>query len=104
MRGVWFGIGRRLTSLPMLARSSILHESEKGREIEHNPDSWLESEMARSHRGILASLTVFGRAAIGGGNDPAPEANQFAHPQRILCAYWAASDRNCRQHFLLHGG
>lgn len=38
---------------------SIKHlctESEKGREIEHNPDSWLESEIARSHRGISLAL------------------------------------------------
>jgi hypothetical protein len=38
---------------------SIKHlctESEDGREIEHNPDSWLESEMARFHRGISLVL------------------------------------------------
>jgi hypothetical protein len=31
-------------------------ESDEGREIEHNPDSWLESELARFHRGISLSL------------------------------------------------
>jgi hypothetical protein len=38
---------------------SIKHlctESEEGREIEHNPDSWLDSEMARFHRGISLAL------------------------------------------------
>ena len=38
---------------------SIKHlctESEEGREIEHNPDSWLESEIARFHRGISLAL------------------------------------------------
>jgi hypothetical protein len=38
---------------------SIKHlctESEDGREIEHNPDSWLESEIARFHRGISLAL------------------------------------------------
>ena len=38
---------------------SIKHlctESEEGREIEHNPDSWLESELARFHRGISLAL------------------------------------------------
>ena len=31
-------------------------ESDEGREIEHNPHSWLESEMARFHRGISLAL------------------------------------------------
>jgi len=65
---------------------SIKHlctESEEGREIEHNPDSWLESEIAPFPSRYLASFTVFGRAAIGGGDDPAPEADGVAHPQRI---------------------
>jgi hypothetical protein len=38
---------------------SIKHlctESDGGREIEHNPDSWLESEIARFHRGISVAL------------------------------------------------
>ena len=38
---------------------SIKHlctDSEEGREIEHNPDSWLESEIARFHRGISLAL------------------------------------------------
>jgi hypothetical protein len=38
---------------------SIKHlcaESDEGREIEHNPDSWLESEIARFHRGISLAL------------------------------------------------
>jgi hypothetical protein len=30
--------------------------SDKGREIEHSPDSWLQSELARFHRGISLSL------------------------------------------------
>jgi hypothetical protein len=33
-------------------------ESEEGREIEHNPDSWLESELARFHRGISLALLI----------------------------------------------
>ena len=40
---------------------SIKHlctESEEGREIEHHPDSWLESELARFHRGISLCLLV----------------------------------------------
>jgi hypothetical protein len=40
-------------------RESIKHlctESEEGREIEHHPDSWLESEIARFHRGISLAL------------------------------------------------
>jgi len=40
---------------------SIKHlctESEQGREIEHNPDSWLESEIARFHRGISLALLI----------------------------------------------
>jgi hypothetical protein len=39
---------------------SIKHlctESEDGREIEHNPNSWLQSEIARFHRGISIALT-----------------------------------------------
>jgi hypothetical protein len=42
-------------------RCSIKHlctESEEGREIEHNPDSWLESELARFHRGISLALLL----------------------------------------------
>jgi hypothetical protein len=38
---------------------SIKHlctESQAGREIEHHPDSWLESEIARFHRGISLAL------------------------------------------------
>jgi hypothetical protein len=38
---------------------SIKHlctESKEGREIEHSPDSWLESEIARFHRGISLAL------------------------------------------------
>jgi len=38
---------------------SIKHlctESDEGREIEHHPDSWLESEIARFHRGISLAL------------------------------------------------
>jgi len=38
---------------------SIKHlctESDEGREIEHNPDSWLQSEIARFHRGISLAL------------------------------------------------
>ena len=38
---------------------SIKHlctESDDGREIEHDPDSWLESELARFHRGISLAL------------------------------------------------
>jgi hypothetical protein len=33
-------------------------ESDEGREIEHNPDSWLESELARFHRGISLALLL----------------------------------------------
>src|SRR6516162_980772 len=38
---------------------SIKHlctDSDKGREINHNPDSWLQSEIARFHRGISLAL------------------------------------------------
>ena len=38
---------------------SIKHlctESDEGREIEHNPDSWLQSEIARFHHGISLAL------------------------------------------------
>lgn len=38
----------------------------------------------------LASFAVFGRAAIGGGDDPASEANGAAHPEWIPCANCAA--------------
>lgn len=40
---------------------SIKHlctDSEEGHEIEHHPDSWLESELARFHRGISLSLLI----------------------------------------------
>jgi hypothetical protein len=40
---------------------SIKHlctESDQGREIEHNPDSWLQSELARFHRGISLALLL----------------------------------------------
>ena len=42
---------------------SIKHlctESNEGREIEHNPHYWLESEMARFHRGISLVLLFLG--------------------------------------------
>ena len=32
--------------------------SDTGREIEHNPNSWLESELSRFHRGISLSLLL----------------------------------------------
>jgi hypothetical protein len=32
--------------------------SDTGREIEHSPDSWLQSELARFHRGISLSLLL----------------------------------------------
>jgi hypothetical protein len=32
--------------------------SDRGREIEHSPDSWLQSELARFHRGISLSLLL----------------------------------------------
>ena len=32
--------------------------SDRGREIEHSPDSWLQSELARFHRGISLSLVL----------------------------------------------
>ncbi len=32
--------------------------SDTGREIEHNPNSWLESELSRFHRGISLSLIL----------------------------------------------
>ena len=32
--------------------------SNRGREIEHRPDSWLQSELARFHRGISLSLLL----------------------------------------------
>ena len=40
---------------------SIKHlctDSDKGREINHNPDSWLQSEIARFHRGISLTLLL----------------------------------------------
>jgi len=40
---------------------SIKHlctESNEGREIEHHPESWLESELARFHRGISLSMLI----------------------------------------------
>jgi hypothetical protein len=36
----------------------ICTASDTGREIEHNPDSWLESELSRFHRGISLSLLL----------------------------------------------
>jgi hypothetical protein len=36
----------------------ICTESDTGREIEHNPDSWLESQLSRFHRGISLSLLL----------------------------------------------
>jgi hypothetical protein len=33
-------------------------DSDEGREIEHHPDSWLESELARFHRGISLALLL----------------------------------------------
>ena len=47
---------------------SIKHlctESEQGREIEHNPDSWLESELARFHRGISLALLFLAGLLLG---------------------------------------
>jgi hypothetical protein len=38
------------------SQKHLCTESEEGREIEHNPDSWLESEIARFHRGISLAL------------------------------------------------
>jgi hypothetical protein len=40
---------------------SIKHlctDSDKGREIEHNPESWLQSELARFHRGLSLTLLL----------------------------------------------
>ena len=37
---------------------SICTGSDTGREIEHNPNSWLESELSRFHRGISLSLIL----------------------------------------------
>lgn len=55
--------GRRLVRYRAPAhicnKCSIKHlctESDDGREIEHDPDSWLESELARFHRGISLAL------------------------------------------------
>jgi hypothetical protein len=42
-------------------KCSVKHlctDSQGGREIEHNPDSWLESELARFHRGISLVLLL----------------------------------------------
>ena len=33
-------------------------ESDRGRELEHNPNSWLESEVQRFHRGMSLSILV----------------------------------------------
>ncbi|MBV8968939.1 MAG: transposase [Verrucomicrobia bacterium] len=33
-------------------------DSDRGRELEHNPNSWLESEVQRFHRGISLSILV----------------------------------------------
>jgi hypothetical protein len=68
---------------------SIKHlctESEGGREIEHNPDSWLESEIARFHRGVSLALPVLGRAAIGRPDDSPRKTDRIAHPKWIFCA------------------
>jgi hypothetical protein len=62
-RGYRFKLPRRLVRYRAPAHvcnaCSIKHlctGSEEGREIEHNPDSWLESEIARFHRGISLAL------------------------------------------------
>jgi hypothetical protein len=42
-------------------KCSIKHlctASDEGREIEHHPDSWLQSELARFHRGISLALLI----------------------------------------------
>lgn len=36
--------------------------SDQGREIEHQPDAWLESELARFHRGLSLTLLVLAAA------------------------------------------
>ena len=36
----------------------ICTASDTGREIEHNPNSWLESELSRFHRGISLTLLL----------------------------------------------
>jgi len=56
--------------------------SDEGREIEHNPDSWLESEIARFHRGIsLALLFLAGLLLVV--EMIRPEADRAAHPERL---------------------
>lgn len=40
-------------------------ESAEGREIEHNPNSWLESEIARFHRGISLALLFLAGLLLG---------------------------------------
>ena len=38
--------------------------SDTGREIEHNPDSWLESELSRFHRWNLVSLLLLAQLLL----------------------------------------
>lgn len=38
--------------------------SDRGREIEHSPDSWLQSELARFHRGISLSLLLLAQLLL----------------------------------------
>jgi len=38
--------------------------SDQGRELEHNPNSWLESEVQRFHRGISLSILVLAASLL----------------------------------------
>ena len=65
LRPIASDYARRLVRYRALAHAcnacSIKHlctDSDKGREIKNNPDSWLQSELARFHRGISLTLLL----------------------------------------------
>jgi len=53
-------------------------DSEDGREIEHRPDSWLQSELRRFHRGISLALLLLAGLIL------AAEVVQYNHAPDLL--------------------
>jgi hypothetical protein len=71
LRRIAFDPGRRLARYRAPAHAcnacfmkQICTGSDTGREIEHNPNSWLESELSRFHRGISLSLLLLAQLLL----------------------------------------